>query len=59
VLDDQSISGMNLRCNDNHHFADANMDGVFQSAEVTTPIECGSKGTAAAGPPASPPGKKP
>jgi hypothetical protein len=46
VLGDQVISGDNLRCNDNHRFADANTDGVFQDAEVTGPVTCESRGQA-------------
>jgi hypothetical protein len=44
VLGDQPISGDNLRCNDNHRFADANQDGLFQSSEIAGAVTCESRG---------------
>jgi hypothetical protein len=51
VSGDKPISGDNLRCNDNHFFADANMDDVIQPVEVTAPITCESRGQAVANTP--------
>lgn len=44
VAGDQPVAGDNLRCNDNHHFADANADLTFQPGEVTDAISCESRG---------------
>lgn len=43
VQGDEPIAGMNLFCNDNHRFTDADGDGVIDEGEVGEPIECSSR----------------
>lgn len=44
VAGSQPVSGDNLRCNDNHYFADANADHMFETSEITGPLTCESRG---------------
>ena len=43
VEGDQKVSGINLRCNDNHYFSDAGMDGSVDPGDVTGNVTCESR----------------
>ena len=40
IAGDQQVSGMNLRCNDNHRFTDIDGDRVIQDDDVLGPVNC-------------------
>jgi hypothetical protein len=48
VEGEQPIEGNNLRCNDNHRFADANGDAAIQASEIGAAVSCISRGTTVA-----------
>ena len=57
VAGDQTLSGVNLQCNDNHRFTDIMGDGVVDDDDVLSPIMCESRGAVVANDPGLMPGK--